>query len=354
MAFGSSSERDLVLAVLAGKPGAAARFLEIASQPIWSVATQLDGKPEAAFRHVVAALASNGFSRLKSFDGCARLSTYLALVARDILAERLARCFVEAPREAWPRFERFFASDIRRRISRRFPRAAGSAMHDDAYQEICLKLIEHDYRRIRAYHGQGSFVGYVLTTIERILIDLLRRDRPRRRLPAAVARLPEFEQAVYEAMAWDGCPADTAQLIRVLQSRFPAKLEPEDVRLAMQRISPLVQREPTGQVVSLESVMESAMVADPAASPEEQLLLAEEERARVNLIAAVREAAAALPPAERAYLQIVFSATDPLPPREIARLLRCDATEVYRLKQWAQRWLAEFAAGLQKNQSLSV
>jgi hypothetical protein len=45
---------------------------------------------------------------LKAFDGRACLSTYLALVARDILAERLARRFSEAPDEARRRFARFF------------------------------------------------------------------------------------------------------------------------------------------------------------------------------------------------------------------------------------------------------
>jgi RNA polymerase primary sigma factor len=116
-------ELALVAEALAGKPGAAARLLEIASQAAWSVVIQLEDSAaarEAAFRQVMTSLADDGFGRLKPFDGRARLTTFIALIARDVMAEQLARSFVEAPRQAWARFERFFGADIRRRIARRF------------------------------------------------------------------------------------------------------------------------------------------------------------------------------------------------------------------------------------------
>jgi RNA polymerase primary sigma factor len=354
-------ELALVAEVLAGKPGAVARFLEIASQTAWAVVTQLEDKAasrEAAFRHVMTTLADSGFGRLRPFDGRARLTTFVALVARDILAEQLARSFVEMPREAWARFERFFAADIRRRVARRFPREAETSLRDDAYQEICIKLIEDDYRRIRSYGGHGSFAGYVLTTVERLLIDLLRREKPRRRLPAAIARLSELDQAVYEAVAWDGCAADPAKLATAVPSRFAAKLD--DIRQSLQRIVAATRLDSAaaggGEAISLEALIEAGRtdIADSGENPEQSLLLKEEERVRSTLIAAVKEAAARLPPGERLYLQIVFSATDPLPPRDIARQMGCEVTEVYRLKQWTQRWLKEFAARPEKTQNLSV
>jgi RNA polymerase primary sigma factor len=356
-------ELALVAEGLAGKPGAVARLLEIASQTAWGVVAQLEDNPagrDGAFRHVMTSLAEGGFSRLRPFDGRARLTTFIALIARDLLAERLARSFVETPREVWARFERFFGADIRRRIARRFPREVGTSLHDDAYQEIRLKLIEDDFRRIRSYGGRGSFAGYVLTMVERLLIDLLRREKPRRRLPAAIARLSELDQAIYEAVAWDGCAAEPARLIAVLQSRFEATLGTDDVQQSLQRISALGRLDdaPTGQgeTVSLEAVIEAGgpVLEDPGLSPEESLLRKEEERMRAKLIAAVKEAAARLPAGERLYLQIVFSATDPLPPRDIAKQMGCEVTEVYRLKQWAQRWLKEFAAQAEKTQNLSV
>jgi RNA polymerase primary sigma factor len=353
----SQSELSLVSAVVAGDAAAAAHFMECASQPLWSAVTRLEGggaEGEAAFLHVVASLKADGYGRLKAFDGRARLSTYLALVARDILSERLARRFSEAPDEAWSRFARFFEPDIRRRVSRRFPRDTARSTQDDAYQEICVKLIEDNYRRIRAYGGRGSFIGYVLTTVDRLLIDLVRCDSPRRRLPAAVARLSVLDQAVYAATAWEGCPAEVERLVARLRGRFERDPDPAEIGRALARLAGVVRPELPAQraeSVSLETMVEEGgglAIADPAPTPEDHLLLAEEERHRAALVAAVRAAAADLPAAERLYLQTVFAACDPPSARDIAKLMGCPVEEVYRLKQRTQRWMKKVAADVGK------
>jgi RNA polymerase primary sigma factor len=353
----AQSELSLVRAMVAGDTAAAAQFLERASQPLWSAVTRLEGggeDGEAAFLHVVSALKADGYGRLKAFDGRARLSTYLALVARDILAERLARRFSEATEDAWSRFARFFGQDIRRRVSQRFPRDAAASAQDDAYQEICLKLVEDNYRRIRAYDGRGSFIGFVLTTVDRLLIDLLRRDSPRRRLPAAVARLSALEQAVYTATAWDGCPPDVERLVARLRGRFEHDPDAAEIGQALSRLTAVVRRELPAQraeSVSLETMVEDGSglaIVDPAPSPEDQLLLVEEERHRAALVAAVKAAAADLPAAERLYLQTVFAACDPLSARDIAKLMGCPVEETYRLKQRTQRWMKKVAADVGK------
>ncbi len=351
------SELSLVSAVLAGDRIASARFIDYASPLLWSAVTRLEGdgaEGEAALLHVVAALKADGYARLKAFDGRARLSTYLALVARDILAGRLARRFSEAPDQAWSRFVRFFERDIRRRVSQRFPRDVATSSQDDAYQEICLKLIEGDYRRIRAYGGRGSFIGYVLTTVDRLLIDLIRRDSPRRRLPAAVARLSALDQAVYTATAWEGCPADVERLVVRLRGRVEPDPDAAEIGQALERLADAVRSELSTQraeSVSLEMIVEEGgglAIADPAPTPEDQLLRAEEERHRAALVAAVKAAAAGLPAPERLYLQTVFAAGNPLSARDIAKVMGCPVEEAYRLKQRTQRWMKKVAADLEK------
>jgi RNA polymerase primary sigma factor len=264
----------------------------------------------------------------------------------------LARSFGEAPRQAWIRFERFFGADIRRRVVRRFPRHADTAAREDVYQEICLKLIEDDYRRVRAYDGRGSFTGFILTVVERILIDLVRRAAPRRRLPAAIARLTALDQEVYAAIAWEDCPADPERLGTVLRGRLERDPDHDEIRQAIARVAEAARGEvtaasPRTETVSLDLASESGeglAIPDPGLSPEDQLLVAEEEKARSALVSALKSAAAKLPAEERLYLQVVFSATDPLPPREIAKMMGCAVEDVYRFKQRVQRWMAEFAA----------
>ena len=359
------SERALVNAVLSGEAVAARRFLEHTSATLWSIVVKLEGEGsdgEAAFLYIVGSLEADGYARLKGFDGRARLSTYLSLVARDILGDRLARRFSETPHDAWNRFVRFFERDIRSRVAQHLPRNAGNAAREDAYQEICLKLIENDFHRIRSYGGRGSFTGYVLTVVDRILIDLIRRDAPRRRLPAAVARSTPLDQAVYAAVVWDGCPLDVERLVAALRGRLERDPDAAEVAEALTRVAGMARLERTpsphaADAISLDGLVEdggSLSLADSAPTPEDCLLLAEEERSRAAIVAAVKAAAADLPTDERLYLQIVFAANEPLPARDIAKLMGYPVEEVYRLKQRTQRWLKEVAVQLQKNSNMSV
>jgi RNA polymerase primary sigma factor len=358
------SERSLVNAVLSGEAVASRRFLDHMSATLWSIVARLEGDGadgEAAFLHVVASLEADGYARLKGFDGRARLSTYLSLVARDILGDQLARRFSETPHDAWSRFVRFFERDIRSRVAQQMPRNTGNAAREDAYQEICLKLIENDFHRIRAYGGRGSFTGYVLTVVDRILIDLIRRDAPRRRLPAAIARSAPLDQAVYTAVVWDGCPRDVERIAAVLRGRFERDPDAGEVLESLARVAGMARLEraqsPQSADISLDGLVEDGgglLLADSAPTPEDCMLLAEEERSRAAIVAAVKAAAADLPTNERLYLQIVFAASEPLPARNIAKLMGYPVEEVYRLKQRTQRWLKEVAVRLENNSDMSV
>ncbi len=356
----SRPELALVKAVVAGEARASQQFLQAVSATLWAAVVKLEGDGadgEAAFLGVIDALKANAYERLRAFDGRSRLSTYLTISVRDILADRLARTFVEAPRRSWTRFERFFGPDIRRRVAQRFPRESNSGQREDAYQEVCLKFIEDDYRRIRAYDGLGSFTGYILTVAERILIDLVRRDAPRRRLPAAIARLSQLDQDVYAAIVWNMHPPDAARLAVTMRGRFERDPDAAEIREAMERIAklaPLTPAPASGRsgTVSLDGSgegEEALAVPDQGGTPEERLLEAEEERTRTRLLDTVKAAAAELPPNERLYLQIACSAADPLPARDIARSMQLPVEEVYRLKQRVQRWLTGIAGRLEKN-----
>jgi RNA polymerase primary sigma factor len=358
------SEFALVRAVLAGDPAACARFIKVVSATLWSVVTKLVGngsEGKAAFLHVVTSLRANGYARLKAFDGRARLCTYISLVARDILAESLAGRFSEAPHDAWRHFQRFFERDIRRRVEQRLGNQCSAATREDAYQEICLKLVENDFRCIRSYDGRGSFIGYVLTSIDHALIDFLRRTTPRRRMPAAVARLSSLDQQIYAAIVWEGHPVDADRLTPVLVGRLDHDPGAADIAGALLRIAAVARLEPAGhswsaRAVSLDAITDGGrlVLTDTTPTPEDWLLLAEEERSRAVLVSAIKAAAAALPPDERLYLETVFSATEPLPPRQIAKAMGCRVEDVYRLRQRAQRWIKEIAMRLEKGPGLSV
>ena len=356
-------EHALVNAVVSGEAGAASRFLEHVSTTLWSIVVKLAGDgadAEAAFLHIVASLKADDHARLRAFDGRSRLTTYLSLVARDVLADQLAGQFSTTPHKAWERFSRYFETDIRSRIARQLPRKLGRAGREDTYQEVCLKLIENDFRRIRSYGGRGSFTGYILTVVDRILIDLVRREAPRRRMPAAISRSAPLDQAIYAAVVWEGCPLDTDRLAAALRGRLAQDPTAADVAESVARLAGITRLErtpPATEAISLDVLLGEGgglLIADSSPTPEDRLLLFEEEKRRAALVAAINAAAEKLPSDERLYLQIVFSANEPLPARDIARLMGCPVEEVYRFKQRTQKWLKELTVQLEKNSDMSV
>ena len=91
-------DKVLLAAALRGAAGAA----EALTRPrmadlVWTACgrvTRDAAEAEAAFRDAMAGLGANGFSRLRDYDGRARVKIYVALVVRDLLLERAIKLLV--------------------------------------------------------------------------------------------------------------------------------------------------------------------------------------------------------------------------------------------------------------------
>jgi RNA polymerase primary sigma factor len=205
-------------------------------------------------------------------------------------------------------------------------------------------LVADDYRRIRAFGGRGGFIGYIKMVVDRLLIDAIRSEEaPRRRLPAAVEGLGPLEQAVFKAVAWQGQPQHSVQLADALRGTLAPPPGPGQVAAVLERLRPALRAartRPRPAARSIASDGDAALeVVDPGPTPEQQLLDEEEERGQLALSDRVRQAAASLPTALKAYVLLVLDETDPTPAREIARRLGLPVEEVYRLAPQAVRWL---------------
>jgi RNA polymerase primary sigma factor len=355
MAVGEAVDDQIVVrAVLASDPAAVERFLRAIADIVWTACRRLtgdDGEAREAYAAVCADLSADGFDRLRSYDGRSRLATFVALVSRDLLARRLLHLLQEDAQRGWRAFEAFFQADIGRLIQRRLPGAAHEETRRDAYQEICIALIADDYRRLRAYGGGGSFGGFVLHTVDRLLIDFIRSFSMRRRAPAAIARLPALEQDIFRRVYWQGAATDAAALTKSLAQSMNPPPSVESVVAALARVQRAL---PSGygsavsaspRFVSLADAPELAddsPVAGPSiASPEEIAIECEAESLLSTAVSLLRDIAAALPAAERLYIEIALGGAEPLPAREVARLMRRPVEEVYKLKQRVLKHLKE-------------
>lgn len=347
MGVGQAAEdQKLVRAVLAGDPAAMERFLRAIADIVWSACRRLtrdEAEAREAYTAVCADLAANGFERLRPYDGRSRLATFIALVSRDLLATRLLRLLQEDTQRGWRAFEAFFQADIGRLIQRRLPGATHDETRRDAYQEICVALIADDYRRLKSYSGGGSFGGFVLHTVDRLLIDFIRGFSMRRRAPAAIARLPALEQEIFRRVYWQGAATDPVSLATSL-ARWVKP--PPTVGTVAAALTHVRRALPSGygsvapastRFLSLADAPELAedrsRDGPSAASPEDIAVERETETLLSTAAAMLRDVAATLPEAERLYIEIALGGAEPLPAREMARLMRRPVEDIYKLKQ---------------------
>ncbi|HTW34609.1 MAG TPA: hypothetical protein VMD53_08320 [Rhizomicrobium sp.] len=351
--MGASETTDdltLVRAVLARDARAAESFMRRIGDVVWRVCRLLAGDEadaRDAFALVLAGLRADQFARLRNYDGRSRLETYIAAAARDLLAQRVLQWLRREPRKGWIAFETFYANDIRRVIQRRLPGPHYEETRKDAYQEICAAFVADDYRRLSSFNGTGSFSGFVLHAADRLLIDFIRTFRSRRRVPAAVARLSALDQAVFRLVYWQEKRTDARELAAALDG-FDPPPGADDVAASLACLRAVLPQgyAPNSQPARVTSLTEEdAEQADrDGLSPEEHLIAQDDERRFAAAADALRAVAAELPEADRIYVRIVLGSTEPLPARDIAKLMERPVADIYKLRQ---RVLKQLKAALE-------
>jgi RNA polymerase primary sigma factor len=321
-------------ALRAGNSVHTAQFVKDISATVWKscrVLTGGDAEAREAFAETMAALSANRFARLAGYAGRGTLETFVALSVRDLLAERMLRLVQSDPQRGWVAFERLFNADIVKLIRKRLPHSEEARR--DAYQDVCLALVDNDYRRLKNYNGSGSFAGFVLRAVDHLVIDRMRAAVPRRRLPTGVTRLSELDQEIFKLVCWQSASEHPDVLATHLCSRFGRMPDPAEIVAALSRVRPFVPS-PTNLRLASIAMDKLEDVANPTElSAEDQLVQSEEEEQFAAALETLSEAIAALPGAERLYLTIVLGGTETPPSREIARLMQRPVEEIYKLKQ---------------------
>jgi len=344
-------DKMLLAAALRGDAGAGEDLVRALADLVWTACGRVTGggaDTETAFREVVAGLRANGFSRLKDYDGRARVRVYVALVVRDLLLERAVNLLVLDAGRGWPAFEAFFRHDMRRMIERALPGTGNIQNRDDAYQAVCEALLRNDFQRLRAYSGRGSLSGFVLHTIENLVIDFVRTIIPRRRLPAAIHRLPALEQAVFRLIYWDRLAAEPALLLAHLVRAGEALPTAPAVAQAIARVRATLPAgyypEPRGDghTVELSAVEDFAPAVGSddfrVPTPEDNLVESQAAQLLEQALDALKQLLPSLPAAERLYMQLALAGA---PAREIARLLCLPVEDVHKLAQRLKRRLRD-------------
>ena len=148
---------------------------------------------------------------------------------------------------------------------------------------------------------------------------------------------------MFKLLFWRGLPEHPEVLTPHLASRLGSTPELADVAAAILRIRSLSAHGPVPvRLVPLERL--DGFVSPESESPEDDLLRGEEEEQTSAALEVLSEAMEDLPDAERFYVTIVLSRSDPPPSREIARLMRRPVEDIYKLKQRVLQRLREIMA----------
>ena len=348
-----NNDRTLVEAVVRGAPGAWEDFVRRFSDSVYSFCSSIftDAELEAEYLNVFRALRVDEFAILRAFDGRAALATFLTFQLRDLLARRVLALFKEDPRRAWEAFQRCF-KEILDPLKKR---------GEDLHQDVCVLLIENNYRRILSFDGRGSFSGYIRRVIDRLCLDLRRTSEGRRRLPEPILRLPPLEQEIYRQVHWKGCrEKDLADVLRDEAGNCyaPARIAQALATLGSTALRP---RDPAVREIPLtvpdgDDAGRELGLVDLTYAPETVLLEAEERRSHERHSALLENALAQLPAEHALYVRLRFFSEPEKSPREIARLMGRAEREIYRIRQQAISRLKtalKNAAGM-KNADLSV
>jgi RNA polymerase primary sigma factor len=346
------SDQRLVAGVRAGEAACVVQLLAAVEKVVWPTVAAVVGEGQAfqSFPAIVAALSESGFQRLAGYDGRSSLASFLVLLTRELLGEDIQRLLATDQNRAWRRFRGLFEKDIRRLIRKHFPRGE----EDDLFQEVEEKLVEKDYRRLRLYQGKGSFFGYVLMVVNRLLLDLQRQEAGRRRLPVEVARLSKLHQLLFVAGAWKGILIDPDRMAEIVVGKIEPLPDRAQVDAALEKVSPLIAQSRASakpRNVPLGSGSEDdpgpEIISDDL-NPEEQMVRKQQEEADQALVELVKRKAEQLPPDLRLYLQLTLQASDDMPPRVAARQMAVPVDEIYKLQQKKKGWLKEIGIEAQK------
>jgi RNA polymerase sigma factor (sigma-70 family) len=356
------SDQRMVAGVRAGDPSCVKQFLDIAERTIWPAMTALVGEGPGAdetFLSIISALSENGFQRLARYDGRSSLSTFLVLLTRDLIGEDVQRLLAIDHNRAWRRFDRMFRADINRKIRNRFSRADVSSQ-EDVFQEVSKRLVDDNYHRIRQYDGKGSFCGYILVVVGRILIDIMRGEKPRRRLPVEIKRMSKLHQLLYAAGAWHGIPLDPDRMAEVISGKITPAPDRPELNAALKRLATpiaLARANVPPQHVPIDGEDPDrpgyGLPADDA-DPEIALMEKEQQEIEQAFIEQVQRQAELLSPDRQHYLHIILQASDPTPRREIARQMAVLVEEIDKLEKKTLTWSKQIAEEVRKNARLSV
>ena len=213
----------------------------------------------------------------------------------------------------------------------------------ESYLFILDSLKADDFKRLRAFKGKSKLTTYLYSLINSLIIDFRRKRFGRRRIPAAVARLGAWAEAVYRLVCWQKFSYDDAYDFLQVEGLFEGPYDQyiEDIgpiRKAPCRENPAFHSLDELNINSPENKDESA------ANPLEILVGKLDHQRRVKALKIIQATTATLSEEDQMLVRLVYGSEQPV--KTAAEIVGFSASSARRrlkgiLNQYRERLLSE-------------
>jgi RNA polymerase sigma factor (sigma-70 family) len=210
-----------------------------------------------------------------------------------------------------------------RRVADFVGRQCGLSAEDreDLASDVCLKLIENDYEKLRQFEGRAKLTTYLKTVVTREATDLFRHKHGKLR-PAARSRERGEWACRYERLRRNEGRSREEALAILEREGFHVPLDQLDALDAE-----IAARLPPRSFETTDGLRE---LPAAGADPEQALLGKERSTRRRELLLALRHARRELSPEDRVFLNLYCEPNARQRAKRLAPMFGCSEIEVYR------------------------
>ena len=214
---------------------------------------------------------------------------------------------------------------------------------NESFVFILDRLKADNFRRLRAYKGNSQLTTYLYSLINTLVIDYRRKAYGRRRIPAAVAKLGKWAEAVYRLVCWQKFSFDDAYDLLQVEELFEGSYERYLQAIAPIREAPC-RENPSFQSLNEVSSDASESPHNPGANPLEALIGKLDHERRGKALHIIRAITTTLSQEDQLLIRMVYASEQPV--SSVAKMIGLSASSARRrlkrlLNQYREQLLAE-------------
>ena len=214
---------------------------------------------------------------------------------------------------------------------------------NESYVFILDSLKADNFKRLRAYQGKSKLTTYLYSLVNSLIIDFRRKRYGRRRIPAGVAKLGTWAEAVYRLVCWQKFSFDDAYDFLQIEGLFEGPYERYLEEIAPIRKAPC-RENPAFQSLNEVGSKSLETMSNASSNPLDFLIGKLDHQRRIKALKIVRETTAELSPEDQLLVKLVYGSEQPV--KAVATIMGFSASSARRrlkrlLNRYRERLLSE-------------